>query len=221
MNVAVQLLAAMLMQASVGQFPADPRIQTYKFSTQAVINLAVSPGYATVIELARDEQIDTVVVGNSSVWQITETGSSNRLVVKPLMGAVPTNMVVMTDARRYVFQLDPAGSPDKTSFVVRFDYPDGTTAAPTKSAASYKFSGDRNLFPVAMRDDGQRTRVRWAKQTPMPAIVSVGEDQSEALVNGRMVGNDYVIEGTAVRYKFRYGEAEAMAIRQPTKRSRK
>ena len=72
---------------------------------------------------------------------------------------------------------------------------------------------------MVMRDDGQRTKVRWAKATPLPAIASVNGG-TEALVNGQMVGKDYVIEGTAAQYKFRYGDAEAIATRQPAKRSR-
>lgn len=218
MILGLQLIALMLLQPQNAQHLADPRIQTHGYNKDAVVNLAVSPGYAAVVELASDEQIDTVVIGNGNGWQITETAGGNRLVVKPLSGAAPTNMVVITDARRYVFDLDPGGSPDRTSFVLRFDYP-GNEAAASRQASSYKFSGDRQLFPVAMRDDGQRTRVRWGKETPMPAIVAIGDGQAETLVNGRMVGNEYVIEGTAERYKFRYGTAEAVAVRRPVKRS--
>lgn len=218
MSLQPYLIGLMLAQASA--MPADPRIQTHKYSQGAVVNLAVSPGYATVIELGHGEQIDTVVVGNSAVWQITETGNGSSLVVKPLSGASPTNMIVITDARRYAFLLDPAGSPDQTSFIVRFDDGGTSQSAAKTGAATFKLSGNRRLFPATMRDDGTRTRIRWPRQTPLPAIVAVGDGQVEALVNGRMVGEDYVIEGTSAQFKFRYGDAEATAIRQ-TRRIKK
>ena len=115
--------------------------------------------------------------------------------------------------------LDPFG---ETSFIMRFTYPQPVQTAAAviaHRAASYKFRGNKGLFPLAMSDDGRRTVIRWSEQNVLPAIFAVN-GRKEQLVNGRMVGNDYVIEGAAPRYKFRYGKAEATATRAKPKRRR-
>ena len=108
---------------------------------------------------------------------------------------------------------------------MRFTYPQAVQAAaswPSRGASpapTYRFRGNKGLYPLAMSDDGRRTVIRWGEQSVLPAIFAMS-GRKEQLVNGRMVGNDYVIEGAAPRYKFRYGKAEATAIRTVPKRRR-
>src|SRR4051812_36279259 len=90
---------AFLLACGSASPAADSRIRSVRYSEEQVVSLPVAAGYAAVIELAPDEVIDSVIVGNSGVWQITETQTAGRVVVKPLSGAVPTNMVVLTDRR--------------------------------------------------------------------------------------------------------------------------
>lgn len=214
------VLIAMISVLSAGAARADPRIQSIPYSADQVVDLAVSPGFAAVVELADDEAVDSVVVGNSGVWEVTETGKGDRLIVKPLGGAVPTNMVVVTDRRSYVFLLSPSGG-EQSSFVMRFTYPDHVTLTADKlrRVATYKLRGERALFPILMYDDGKRTTVRWAANASLPAIFSLN-DGTEAVVNARMIGRDYVIEGTANSYRLRHGDAEAIAVRRVLKNRR-
>lgn len=192
---------------------SDPRLQLVSYDPDKVVTLDVALGYAAVIELSPDEAIDNIVIGNSAVWQITETRSGDKVVVKPMPGAAPTNLVLLTDLRRYVFLLEPAAE-SQSSFAVRFTYPtDRAPSAALNPVASYRLQGDRSLFPVTMYDDGKRTVVTWGKQTPLPAVFALNGDQ-DFVVNGRMVGNDYVIEGIANRYRFRFGDSEAVAVRR-------
>ena len=200
---------------------SDRRLQLLTYDPDQIVNLSVSPGFASVIELGEDERVENVVVGNSAGWQVTANRRGDRVIVKPLGGAGTSNLIVLTGVRRYVFVLDPFG---ETSFITRFRYaPTQAAAATVASVAAntvpYRFRGTKGLFPLAMSDDGRRTTIRWSPQTSLPAIFALN-GRKEALVNGRMVGNDYVIEGAAPRYKFRYGKAEATAIRQTPKRRR-
>jgi type IV secretion system protein VirB9 len=157
------------------------------------------------------------VVGDSATWQVTANKRGDRVVVKPLSNATQTNMVVITGDRRYVFLLQSVGG-GLSPFVLRFVYPQVTISSePTTTAAAvatFRFRGAKQLFPVAMRDDGKRTAVSWGKDTPLPAIFAVDEGNRETIVNGRMVGGDYVIEGTAPRYVLRLGRARAVAVRR-------
>ncbi len=208
-------------QAYVQQSSGDRRIQLLSYEPDQIVTLAVSPGFASVIELGQDERVENVVVGNSASWQVTANRRGDRIIVKPLGGAGPSNLIVLTGSRRYVFVLDPFG---ETSFIMRFRYPQPAPPAAVATAAGgaplgYRFRGNKGLYPLAMSDDGRRTTIRWGEQNVLPAIFAMSGRQ-EQLVNGRMVGNDYVIEGAAPRYKFRYGKAEATAIRQTPKQRR-
>jgi type IV secretion system protein VirB9 len=222
---ALVLAVAILFGASAQAADQDSRIQLLAYDPDRVVDLAIGFGYAAVIELAPDEAVQNVVVGNSDVWQVTANSSSDRIIVKPLAGAAVTNMIVITDARRYLFQLQPSGGDGQSLYVLRFSYPDkaGAASDPASAAAAlarYKLSGTRGLFPTAMHDDGKRTTIRWAEQAAMPAVFAVGEGGKEAIVNGRMIGGDYVIEGIAPKYMFRLGDAEAVASRKKPKASR-
>ena len=66
-----------------------------------------------------------------------------------------------------------------------------------------------------MSDDGQRTTIRWAHDTPLPAIFAVDNQGKQAIVNGRMANGDYVVEGIAASYLLQRGDARATAILKP------
>jgi type IV secretion system protein VirB9 len=200
--------------------PADPRIQLISYSSDRVVDLRVVNGFAAIIELAADERVETVVVGNTAGWEVTPNRSGNRVMVKPLASAKDTNLIIVTDQRRYVFMINADSEGGSLgAFVVRFSYPEGHAGNVQRviRAADYKLRGNKTLYPLAMSDDGQRTVITWDKQTSLPAIFAIDERGHEALVNGRMVDGDYVIQGTAKRYVFRLGKVNASAARMPLK----
>ena len=196
----------------------DSRIQQVRYQADDVVTLAVSPGYAAVVELAPEEAILNVVVGNSAAWQVTANSAADRIIVKPLADASTTNMIVVTDVRRYIFLLDANGRGEGT-FVLKFSYPDAPAPVPASasSVATYRLSGAKSLFPAAMYDDGQRTTITWHDQSALPAVFAVADGGEEAIVNGRMVGSDFVVEGTSSRYVFRLGDERAVANRRIVK----
>lgn len=199
--------------------PADPRIQTVEYRIDQVVPLRVASGYAVVVEFATEEQVENVVVGDAAGWQVTLNHGGDRLIVKPLGTMGTTNMVVLTNLRRYVFLLQSADDPSQAAFALRFAYPSSSPSAPTErpNRATYTLKGSRSLFPLAMTDDGARTIVTWAAATPIPAIFAVDKDGRESLVNGRMVDNDYVIEGVVARYVLRRARDKAVATRMTGK----
>lgn len=209
------ILAAALVAGAQAQVPPDPRVRVVAYDPTQVVDLIVDDGFAAMVELGRDEFVENVVVGNSAVWQVTVNGSGNRVVVKPLPGAATTDMILMTAQRRYVFLLHPSAGSGQGQLVLTFTYSDmepraaGTAAAP----ARYRFGGARSLFPSAMRDDGRRTIITWDEKAALPAVFAVGDKGEETLTNGRMIGRDFVIEGTAMRYVFRLGDDRAVATR--------
>ena len=204
-------LAALVQQQ---QMPADPRILNLPYDPNQVVTLAVDPGYAAVVELGPGESVQNVVVGNSSAWQVTANGRGDRVVIKPTSGAAITDMVIVTDEHRYVFLLQAAGGAPSI-FVVRFTYADAAPGPSAKlRAATYKVRGARSLYPVSMHDDGVRTTITWPSDAALPAVYAATGTGTETVVDGRMVGRNFVIEGTAPRYVFRLGSAEAIASRR-------
>ena len=197
--------------------PADSRIQTVPYDSGRVVDLQVASGYAAIVELAADERVETIVVGNDAGWEVTPNRAGNRVVVKPLSSAATTNMMIVTDQRRYVFVLSIDGA---STFVLRFSYPAGQAGGVVQAVrtADYDLRGDKTLYPIAMADDGQRTTITWGPKTSVPAIFAIDDRNREALVNGRMVNGDYVVEGVAKRYVFRLGKAKATATRVLLKR---
>jgi type IV secretion system protein VirB9 len=217
----VGLLSAIAMASLPVQFGSPPlmtdaRIQVVSYVADQVVPLRVATGYAAVVEFAADERIENVVVGNSAAWQVTANGAGDRLVVKPLTTAATTNMVVITTVRRYVFLLE-AGSDGTSAFVLRFTYPALPSPLVSQSlqTATYRLRGAKKLFPIAMSDDGRRTTITWDRKISQPAIFAIDDQGKEALVNGRMIDGDYVVEGTASRYILRLGKERATAQRQP------
>lgn len=218
--LALLLAATVLSQDPPLTRAPDPRIQVHAYDPDQVVTVNVDYGFASVVELGEDERAENIIVGNSAVWQVTPNRQGDRIVVKPLPDAIPTNMIVMTGSRRYMFMLYPGGG-EQSAFVTRFSYPgSGDAPAMPAVAATYDFRGNRSLYPTRMYHDGRRTVVTWPKDAALPAVFALAKGDKEQLVDGRMVGNDYVIEGSAQRYRFRRGDAVALAVVRPARKRR-
>lgn len=217
-RTSVFLFAAALAQIAHSA-PVDERIRLVTYDPNQVFNLSVGPGYAAVVELGADETIQNVVVGNITGWQVTPDSSGQRIVIKPLAGAPTTNMIVVTETRRYTFLLDSNGGQSRDLFVLSFRPSDPNALGTSQSipVATYKLSGTKTLFPETMNDDGKRTIITWNDKVLLPAVFAVGEGGQEEMVNGRMLGANYVIEGIFPKFVFRLGNAKAVASRSKIK----
>ena len=205
------VLLATATGSRAGAQAGDPRIQQVAYDPTVVYPLSVYNGFAAIVEFAPQESIDSVVIGNNEGWQITPTGSANRLVVKPLSGAAPTNLMVVTNLRRYVFFLAANGSAQDT-FVLKFGY-DGQTSDGEVARTSYRMSGSRALRPLTIADNGKDTRIVWDNAVTLPAVFGLDDDGHEMLLNGRMTPSGYLIEGVHDRLVFRLGKSSGSAKR--------
>ena len=213
LNFAILLfLAAPTFVVPTWAQTADPRIQLAAYDDGQVYNLPVQQGFACVVEFASDETVESVVVGNSAPWQVTTSARGDRVIVKPLTGAIPTDMVVVTDKRRYVFVLTPGGGAQDI-YVLRFTYAEGLTK-PAHGASVYRLSGARRLRPASISDDGRTTTIVWDSQTTIPAILAYDDEGEANLVNGRMVAGRYLVEGIYKRFVFQLGNEQAVAQRK-------
>ena len=221
--LALALVAAAPASAQVRPQPGtgDPRLQTVDYAPDQVVILQVAAGYQLTVELAPDEQIENVALGDSAAWQVTANRRGDRLFIKPLQAGVTTNMTVITNARVYAIDLVPLfGATPDMAYTVRYRYPEAGEDAQEESAAGdatvqgrYRLGGARRLRPSRIGDDGRQTFIEWPEDRPLPAVYGVGRDGQETLVNGMMRDGVYVIDSVLPTLVFRIDRDVARATR--------
>lgn len=203
----------------------DQRIQTIEYRNDQVVRIRASPGYQVTVELAPDERVESIALGDSGAWQVVANKAGNLLYVKPIQADVATNMSVTTDVRTYNFEL--VGATEVSSdlpYLIRFRFPSvlpqmGMNAMPGSGPpgqmiADYRLRGDKSLYPASISDDGTRTYIEWPADGPLPAVYS-RDGGSEMLVNGNMRGKFFVIDSVVRELVFRIDKRRARAERLP------
>lgn len=103
----------------------DSRIKTYKYNPNDVYLLVLHYGFQSHIELAQNESVETITLGDSYAWKITPLG--NRIFIKPMERNIRTNMTIITSKRTYQFDIVSKeleyGDEKDLVYVVRFKYP--------------------------------------------------------------------------------------------------
>lgn len=197
----------------------DPRIRTVAYDPDQVVRLTGYFGIQTMLEFAPDERIENVSIGDSLGWQVTPNKKANLLFLKPLDRTAATNMTVVTDRRRYVFELVVAGpkaSSKDLAYVVRFLVPAPAPvfvapppppAAPVERNAAYTVKGDAAIQPAKVFDDGAATYFAWPAQADLPAVFVVNADGVEGLANAVVRDGYLVVDQLAPRFVLRSGKA--------------
>ena len=201
----------------------DPRIRTVFYDPDEVVRLRGYLGEAMTLEFADDERIENVSVGDALGWQITPNKRATLLFLKPLDRSAATNMTVITDRRRYHFELTVApdkAARDELAFAVRFTYPAPPPApvaeAPPAPAPeprvdtadwnfAYAYDGPQALVPSKVWDDGKATFFQWPQGVTLPTVFAVDGAGRERLVNLVARGKSFAVDETAQRFKVREG----------------
>ena len=218
------LLAALISfsaQAQVGvHIPGDPRLQSVDYRPDGVTPIQGIVGYQIVVELAPDEVVRSIALGDSSAWHVNADKAGNRLFLKPTAAGVATNMTVVTDVRTYAFDLTVSADGTSAPYAIRFRYPDLTSSSPDDASfptrpalGGYKLRGHHALWPTAISDDGVRTFIEWPADGPLPATYIRDTDGHETLANGYMRGRFYVLDSVDAHLVFRLDKRSARANR--------
>lgn len=201
----------------------DPRLRVVPYDPSQVVTVRAALGYQMMIEFDAGERIENVAVGDLLGWQVIPSRKGNLLFLKPMDRAPATNMTVVTNLRRYAFELTAAprpAKPDDPSLVysLRFDYPAPVTpiAAPAQPTPAppqdinhaYSYEGSAEILPVRLFDDGQSTYFRFAEGVSYPAIFAVEADHSEAVVNFHVRDGYLVVDRLARGFVLRRGKDE-------------
>ncbi len=225
-----RLLSLVLLLATTPA-QADRRVESRAYHADQVFSVTGHPGVQTMIEFSPDEHIENIALGDSSAWQVTPNKRANLIFLKPLSLRAHTNMTVVTDRRRYLFDLVNGGTRARPLYALRFSYPDEERAALAAAAQAamiaaapppaapppapvlntrWEASGERRLIPARIYDDGASTYLAWADTTELPAVLVRGSDGVEGPVNFTVRGDMLVIEGVAPLYVLRIGKASAV-----------
>lgn len=241
-------LAAVLLAASLGVLsapaqaqirPNDPRIRIIDFEPDQVVPIRGALGYQLMIEFGPEERIENVSIGDSLAWQVTPNRRANILFLKP-MDAAATNMTVVTDLRRYVFDLEvqPKGARTAPPYSLRFAYPTPVVAIPmppapkveappTVANSAYSVTGAKEISPIRVFDDGRLTYFEWAQDGSVPAVFATSHEGVESMVNFFARGPYFVVEQVSPGFTLRNGQQVATVIntadpvQPPAKRTRR
>ncbi len=213
--------AALAQSTMPAPGPVDPRMRVIAYDPDQVVALAGHLGYQMMIEFDAGERIENVSIGDSVSWQITPNRAANLLFIKPVERHAATNMTVVTNLRRYAFELrayDPGRAENLITYNLRFIYPAPPAVleeAPPVEAEpdvaelnfNYSFSGARAIIPAKVFDDGRFTFFEFAEGLDSPAIFVIGPDGGEELVNNQVRGRYTVVDRVAEEFVLRYGRS--------------
>ena len=229
------LLAATLAAPALAD---DPRLVERFYDPAEIVRVNGKAKVQATIMFADDEAIENVAIGDSTAWQVTPNKRANLLFVKPLTTTANTNMTVVTNKRTYLFDLvaSPRNNP---LYVLSFTYPDepeeetvelavapGTANATELAAASdpyavvdpaqlnfaWAVTGDTQLAPGRVYDDGTATFLNWAAGRELPAILIENDRGVEGPVNYTVRGDTIVVDGVPSRFILRSGRETAQLI---------
>lgn len=215
---------------------AQGRSEQFSYSPTRVFTVTGQRAIQTLIQFAEDETIENIALGDAAAWQVTPNKRANMLFIKPLYARGRTNMTVVTDRRRYLFDLTIAGPKGRAIYAIQFVYPEDQMAAallarrtdpllageamlpPPEPAGppkpeintSWGMTGDQVLRPARIYDDGEATFIAWSASTELPGVFAFGNDGKEGPVNYTVRGDYLVIDGVAPRFVLRRGKARTL-----------
>ena len=185
--------------------PGDSRIRIMVYNPNDVFKFTGYYGYQASIELAQEEEVVSISMGDTTAWQIVPSG--HRIFIKPMEHDATTNMTLITNKRTYFFELyaeetEDIRDPDMV-FNVRFIYPDeeedehlksytSSTSGPDLSHPekynfNYSISGHEEIAPIKIFDDGEFTYLQFRdKNAELPALFAVDDTLRESMVNFRI-----------------------------------
>jgi P-type conjugative transfer protein TrbG len=157
----------------------------------------------------------------------SEDRKVTHLIVKPTESGLDTNLVIPTDRHTYHIRLVSSAALYVAS--VAFDYPDeqqqawhnltrstsnpdaavGSGEMPTVAVNRLNFDykikvvkGKPSFRPLRAMDDGYHTYIAMNEDLPQaeaPALVGISASGEEQMINYRLKGNIYVIDGTVTK----------------------
>ena len=212
----------------------DTRVTEVVYDPKNVIPLHVYEGFQITLFFHDTERVVKFWFGDDDAWE--KSDFRNTFTFKPKAIKPRTNLTVLTNKRRYLFDLNGSPAPRgqkmalaNTVFVVDFKYPLEEALAAKAGRATqsdiareklyetgtlpnnrnYWVQGTDSLTPTEAYDDGRFTYLRFGSNKDFPAPFLTADDNSESNVNWHAEGNVLVIERVTKKIVLRKGEMVA------------
>lgn len=191
----------------------DNRVRMAHYVDGQVYRINTTVMKVTSIEFGADEEIVSIVAGDTEGFQFDAVPGGRAMVVKPMMSGVTTNIIVYTNQRPYYFAVSETSA--ATHYVVRFQHPNTRSAPPANrkvvATAPYQNYGANRLTEITPRevfDDGTFTYFRFARNAALPAIFRVS-DGRERTVNSQTMNDGTIrVSGVSQYWVLRAGDTE-------------
>ena len=209
------------------QVEENSRIRLLSYDETNVYVIRTKYGYQTNIVFSPQEEIQTISVGDRSLWQIIPAG--NRLYIRPLTENITTNMTLITNKNSYEFDLKSVSRGNESNiYVAKFEYPPKVAVAPQppitqpqintvhtlklpqkagQNNYNYTYSGADSLAPQQVYDNGKSVFINYQtlKSPPEVFIVAGGK---EFLTTPTIKGNSLIINDLAGEIMLRNSDGE-------------
>jgi type IV secretion system protein TrbG len=200
---------------------ADGSLQ-YVFGTTVQPLITCQPLFVCDVTLESGETVENIAIGDSVRWVLASAqsgpgGTTPHVLVKPTELGLATNLIITTTKRTYYLRLASANF--SSSSHISFSYPDDIAAAVEAKAAAdrqaeedkaaalpvlppdqldyrYRIQGAKEILPERAYNDGVHTFVTFAAlPTDLPVVYAVAPDGSDQIVNYRLRGLTFIIDG--------------------------
>lgn len=197
-----------------------PRVQSVAWDDGQSIVLTALPETALTVMLEPGETITRAVLSGSRAWEVSVSAETDSFQVTPQQGAAPARLAVETNRRTYEFALE-TGQGLMAAYLVRLEYGEAAGGAQNAEATDslenlewgYRLRGDRSVRPASIRDNGEKTVIRYAPGQALPAVFAIGPTGDEEVVDGYMRGDVFVIDRVHRELVFRIDKEKATAQR--------
>ena len=205
----------------------DSRIRHVTYNSQDVVQIDAVLGIATHIVLDPDENYVTHVFGDSAAYAFTRNG--NNYFIKPAAEKANTNLIIVTDQRSYNFRLTFRNDRNHAVYQVAFRYPEKEQRLEEERLnqlnleeayrsrhggfnLAYSMSGDTDIAPVNVWDDGVMTYFKFPSGMDLPNIKMMDADGQELIVNRNSEANNIIrVHGISGKWIIRLGN-RALAV---------
>ncbi len=237
MIVALVLIGVMLSfspaRAGVDQppVPVESRLAVFRYDPNTTFTILTLPGVPTDIQLASDEKITGLALGDTLQWMVEEL--PGHLFIKPLRMDLFTAGTLVTDRRVYQLVFKSTSSQGRWVQKVSWSDADVVTAKntnetrsgsavaseglspealdPTRLNFGYDIEGEGDFRPVAVFDDGRFTWIKVRSPQALPALFMV-DDGAAVLVNYIVKGEYFVVQRLMQEILLKLGNAEIRVI---------
>lgn len=204
---------------------SDPRVLVADYIPGAAIRVEVALGQKLTVLLPPNDMIMSVDAEARSDWQIqVDQEKSDTFTLTPLRPVADSQASVQTKSHTYLFTLSSEPSADAPLYLrvvvpgqakasAASKVPGGTIALQT----SWKLTGNRELMPSSIRDDGSKIYLEWSDDQAIPAVLAIDRLKREEMVNGYMRGSVFTIDRIYDHLIFRLDKVSAEARRKPVK----